>query len=100
MSNRKNKSMDRNELLNYLDQKRMETAGVAQAQQTLFDDENRLENAKRKWRKTIIFLWILAVMLLLVNDVSDPSSLEGILFWAILPSRIVAMSFCEPRSCS
>lgn len=43
--------MDRNELLNYLDQKRMETAGVAQAQQTLSDDKNRLENAKRKWRK-------------------------------------------------
>lgn len=48
MSNRKNKSM--------------KTAGVAQAQQTLSDDKNRLENTKRKWRKTIIFLWILVVL--------------------------------------
>ncbi len=71
MSNRKNKSMDRNELLNYLDQKRMETAGVAQAQQTLSDDKNRLENAKRKWRKTIIFLWILVVIGGLNNQTGD-----------------------------
>lgn len=40
----------------------MKTAGVAQAQQTLSDDKNRLENTKRKWRKTIIFLWILVVL--------------------------------------
>jgi hypothetical protein len=93
MSNRKNKSMDRNELLNYLDQKRMETAGVAQAQQTLSDDKNRLENAKRKWRKTIIFLWILVGISVFGYNPSDPSSLEGILFWAILPAGLMIFKY-------
>lgn len=93
MSNRKNKSMDRNELLNYLDQKRMETAGVAQAQQTLSDDKNRLENAKRKWRKTIIFLWILVGISFFGYNPSDPNSLGGILFGAILPAGLMIFKY-------
>lgn len=93
MSNRKNKSMDRNELLNYLDQKRMETAGVAQAQQTLSDDKNRLENAKRKWRKTIIFLWILVGISFFGYNPSDPNSLGSILFGAILPAGLMIFKY-------
>lgn len=54
----------------------METAGVAQAQQTLSDDKNRLENAKRKWCKTIIFLWILAVIVGLNNQTGEFFSWE------------------------
>ncbi|MDU6570190.1 MAG: hypothetical protein E6513_06850 [Lactobacillus johnsonii] len=85
--------MDRNELLNYLDQKRMETAGVAQAQQTLSDDKNRLENAKRKWRKTIIFLWILVGISFFGYNPSDPNSLGGILFGAILPAGLMIFKY-------
>lgn len=93
MSNRKNKSMDRNELLNYLDQKRMETAGVAQAQQTLSDDKNRLENAKRKWRKTIIFLWILVVIGGLNNQTGDFFSLGDALVGSILPAGLMIFKY-------
>ncbi|MBZ4026573.1 hypothetical protein [Lactobacillus johnsonii] len=85
--------MDRNELLNYLDQKRMETAGVAQAQQNLSDDKNRLENAKRKWRKTIIFLWILVVIGGLNNQTGDFFSLGDALVGSILPAGLMIFKY-------
>lgn len=48
--------MDRNELLNYLQEKRNATAGVANAQANLSSAKRSLSNAEDKWHKTI--LWV------------------------------------------
>ncbi|MGR3741203.1 hypothetical protein [Companilactobacillus sp. DQM5] len=59
--------MTKEELLNYLHEKRSQTVGVANAQQNLNIAERKLTKGKRKFHRTIITLWILAGIYLLTD---------------------------------
>lgn len=66
--------MDRNELLNYLQEKRNATAGVANAQANLSSAKRNLSNVKDKWHKTILWvggLGIAFIILPLLNGTTD-----------------------------
>jgi hypothetical protein len=53
--------VDKEEILQYLQEKRNATAGVAMLQQKLQEAQMRVEVAEKKFRKTIIALWVLAI---------------------------------------
>ena len=60
--------MTREELLDFLKNKRSATAGVASAQQALAADQDKLAKDKKRFHKTIIGFGILAVAALLLQS--------------------------------
>ncbi|PWG00021.1 hypothetical protein [Levilactobacillus bambusae] len=60
--------MTKDELLNYLLEKRSDTAGVAKAKQTLATDQSKLAKGKQKFHKTIIASLIMAVLFMFTDE--------------------------------
>lgn len=80
--------MTKEQLLDFLQNKRSATAGVASVQQTLRADQEKLEKGKKKFSKTIIAFAILAVLTLLFQ-----SGAAGVFTFAAIAIGLYALKY-------